>query len=368
MKVFYCAGSRVPSSTANSVHVMRMCEALADLGHEVVLFAKRGGNENPYAYYGVARSFDLELVDFTSRLALIDYLRRLREVGPPDLAVGRYLYPLLWLQRSGIPTIYESHAPPGQLRRLLEQRLLGGTRSQGLVVITKALRDAYQRSLPSALTRSITVLADAAVDPGEPAPPSAEGGLVVGFAGGWYPGRGLELIHELARRLPKFRFRVAGGSDLGRFGLGKLANLECVGLIPHSAVPGFLKSCHVLLAPYQRRMEVHGGGGNTADWCSPMKLFEYMAQGKAIVCSDIEVFGEVLEHGENCLMVDPADVGGWIEALERLDADRALLLRLSACARRDFLARYTWRRRACRFMALAADLEGIAPGKEGVSA
>lgn len=86
MKVFYCAGSRVPSSTANSVHVMRMCEALADLGHEVVLFVKRGGNEDPYTYYGVAHSFELDLVDFTGRLSLIGYLRRLREAGPPDLA------------------------------------------------------------------------------------------------------------------------------------------------------------------------------------------------------------------------------------------------------------------------------------------
>ena len=48
MRLLYCAGSLIPSNSANSIHVMRMCEALAELGHEVVLFAKRGRDEGAF--------------------------------------------------------------------------------------------------------------------------------------------------------------------------------------------------------------------------------------------------------------------------------------------------------------------------------
>ena len=356
MRLLYCAGSLIPSNSANSIHVMRMCEALAELGHEVVLFAKRGRDEDPFAFYGVGRIFELELIDFRNRFSLIEYLRRLRRIEKPDLAVGRYLYPLLWLQAQGIGTIYESHAPPGRIRGMLERRLLQNERSHGLVVITDALRKEYEQREYLARTE-ISVLPDAAVDPGIPSAPRVNGATVVGFAGGWYPGRGIELMHELAKRLPQLEFRLAGGSegDLASFGLRALTNIDCVGLLTPGAVAKFLAGCDLLLAPYQREISVQGGGVDTAAWCSPMKLFEYMAQGKAIICSDLEVFHEVLSDGENCLMVDPEDIEGWVRAVERLVAELELRQSLATSARKIFLAQYTWELRASRFMERAID-------------
>ncbi|MCZ6855830.1 MAG: glycosyltransferase family 4 protein [Gammaproteobacteria bacterium] len=340
---------------------MRMCEALAECGHEVVLFAKRGNDEDPFAHYAVARSFELELIEFRSRFSLIEYLRRFRRLAKPDLAVGRYLYPLLWLQMQGVGTIYESHAPPGRIRRMLEKRLLANNRSHGLVVITKALRKVYEqlRFVPCS---DISVLPDAAVDPGVPAALPGEGASIVGFAGGWYQGRGLELMHELARRLPQLDFRLAGGTEneLLSFGLPALDNVDCVGLLAPNAVAEFLANCHLLLAPYQREISVHGGDENTVQWCSPMKLFEYMAQGKAIICSDLEVFHEVLTHGENCLMVDPEDVEGWVAAIEQLVEDVELQARLAATARENFLTHFTWKLRAKRFIERAGNRDGRA--------
>ena len=37
MKILYISKSSIPSRTANSIHVMKMCQAFADNGHEVVL-------------------------------------------------------------------------------------------------------------------------------------------------------------------------------------------------------------------------------------------------------------------------------------------------------------------------------------------
>ena len=39
MRILYISKSVIPSRTANSIHVMKMCEAFADNGHEVILLA-----------------------------------------------------------------------------------------------------------------------------------------------------------------------------------------------------------------------------------------------------------------------------------------------------------------------------------------
>ena len=37
MKIVAIAGSRIPSDTANSIQVMKACQALVQLGHELTL-------------------------------------------------------------------------------------------------------------------------------------------------------------------------------------------------------------------------------------------------------------------------------------------------------------------------------------------
>ena len=39
MKILYISNSIIPSKKANSIHVMKMCQAFADNGHEVILLA-----------------------------------------------------------------------------------------------------------------------------------------------------------------------------------------------------------------------------------------------------------------------------------------------------------------------------------------
>ena len=45
MRILYISKSVIPSRTANSIHVMKMCQALADNGHEVILLAPNLKNQ-----------------------------------------------------------------------------------------------------------------------------------------------------------------------------------------------------------------------------------------------------------------------------------------------------------------------------------
>ena len=66
MNILYISKSIIPSRTANSINVMKMCQAFADNGHEVVLLApnlktKYEKNVNDiYEYYGVKKNFEIK--------------------------------------------------------------------------------------------------------------------------------------------------------------------------------------------------------------------------------------------------------------------------------------------------------------------
>ena len=59
MKIAYISKSVIPSRAANSIHVVKMCHALADNGHEVTLLAPNIKDKDEkeisdiYKFYGV---------------------------------------------------------------------------------------------------------------------------------------------------------------------------------------------------------------------------------------------------------------------------------------------------------------------------
>ena len=61
-KLIYFSTSVVPSRYANSVHVMKMCEALAQNGQDVTLLCIKNKNENVdvFAHYGVEKIFGIK--------------------------------------------------------------------------------------------------------------------------------------------------------------------------------------------------------------------------------------------------------------------------------------------------------------------
>ena len=97
-----------------------------------------------------------------------------------------------------------------------------------------------------------------------------------------------------------------------------------------------MASCDIVVSPHA---PVEGFVG------SPMKIFEYMASGRAIVASRLEQIGEVLEHERTAILVEPGDVTELAKALGRLADDPELRQRLGRAAQAAARERHTWRRR-----------------------
>jgi glycosyltransferase involved in cell wall biosynthesis len=281
--------------------------------------------------------------------------------------------------------VYARHVPGALAVALLGRRLvfealelptpspsLGGTtftlltRRRALVrivVISHALRHAILERWPALAPDSVVVAPDAVdFDAREHAVSAHEararlrlekgGRVMVGYVGQLYAGRGIDLILEMAHRLPDTSFLLVGGDprDVTAVRLavrkGSLDNVTVVGFIPPAHVWLYMAACDILLMPYQQWVTVAGSGHDTARWMSPLKMFEYLAAERLVVASDIPVLREVLTE-DIAVLVDPEDPGAWCDAVQHA-ADDPAWAQQRALAARGVAAEHTWRARAAR--------------------
>ncbi len=368
MRILYLSISYVPSRRASSVHVMKMCAALARQGHEVTLVTKRcpprqePGVEDDFDFYGVAPGFALLKLPrpaapgggvlHTLALARLLAAER-REI---DLVYGRDPVGTRLAAALGLPVVFEAHAPPaGGLSRRLHRGIFAARGFRRLVVISAALAERFEALPACPPPERLRVAHDAADpltdgrEPGAPAAVTNRPGPHLGYVGHLYPGKGAKTLAELARRLPQCAVHVVGGAsaDLARLSAEALPeNLVLHGFVAPSDLPSYYRAFDLLLMPYGRRVEGALGRTDISAWMSPLKMFEYMASGRPIVSSDLPVLREVLDDGRNALLAPPGDADAWEAAVRRLLADADLGRRLAAAALADFERRHTWDVRA----------------------
>lgn len=360
LKVVYFSQSIVPSRYANSIHVMKMCNALANAGARVTLLASRGNEEtceDVFGYYGVEASLDIRYLPwprFRGGASLYLTAGLLAVLGQrADLVYGRYVRGCYLASLIGRPVVFEVHIDVNHWRageRWMLDRLMKSPNLKGLVVISEPLKEHYARTY-GLDERLIFVAPDGADESSKvvPASLSQTERLQVGYVGHLYPGRGLELIESLAEQCPWADFHVVGGTEHDiehwRERSHDADNLTFHGFVPPARTASFRAAFDVALAPYGSKVTI-AGKTDTTVYMSPLKLFEYMASGNAIVCSDIPVLREVMTHGHNCLMCPPQDLGAWRQALAQLRDDKPLRQRLATNALSRLENKYTWRGRA----------------------
>lgn len=369
MKIAFCPSAGVPSRSAESIFVVKMCEALAKPGHEVTLFSPNTPDRDRsiadvYKHYGVEPSFAIEPVIFPpvplrraiSALVIVIKARH-RKI---DLFYTRSIYACFLSLQLGLRSVFEIHSPigtPGTFDSQLLTRVVGHKNLARIVVITKALKHYLEENYPIP-TGTIMVVPDSADVPTtderlERKEPSR---LQVGYIGHLYPGRGIDVIAELAKRRPAMDFHCVGGmeSDIEywRTKMGEVDNFHLHGYVPFSETEKFRLSCDVLMAPYMRKVSIYGNDDtDTAAWMSPMKVFEYMAARKPIVTSNLPAIREVLTHEKDSILCNPDNVDEWEAALVRLQQDTAFSERIATRAYETFLSSYTWEARAERVLA-----------------
>lgn len=378
MNIHYLSQSTLISDSANSVHVCRMCDAFAALGHEVTLHALQGEGAEAAVrdYYGLRGAVRLRRHRFEAfaaraaarartklpglglgslAAALQGRLQVRRELAAaaPELVYARSLEWLWAAVPPGAPFILECHAPPPHAAaRRASKAVFRRPGFLGLVVISGPLKQVYATMFPDLEPERIMIAHDGADVPEISATPIRHARFQIGYVGHLYAGRGAELILELARRLPEAEFHFVGGTvpDIRRLRTGAPVNAIFHGHVAHAETARHYRAFDAVLAPYQRKVAVHGGAGDTSAFMSPLKLFEYMAWGKPILCSDHAVLREVLTDGKTALLLPPEDVTAWEAGLRRIIEDQEFAAALGARARAELERHYTWRGRCARIL------------------
>jgi glycosyltransferase involved in cell wall biosynthesis len=363
MKIIYIANTIIPSRAANNVHVMKMCQSFVKNGHDVTLVLpdlkhkEIKTEESIYHFYGVSDYFEIKKIPLP-RVTGVHFLYTIKvalfaKKEKPDLIYSRFLRGSWVASFLKVSVAHESHDIPKKfLDRLFFSRLIKSKNFKKIITITSALKEYYRKNYDLS-SKDIIIAPDGADMIDKRKKPlnikDVNYDLHIGYVGQLYKGRGMNIISKLATRQPKMKFHIIGGipSDIEYWKnkLAKYKNIVFYGYRPHRETTDYILAFDVLIAPYQKKVSVHGGGGDTVMWMSPLKIFEYMSSGKAIVSSNLPVLREVLTNKENSLLCDPEDVNEWVEALEKLK-DKKLRNYLGKNAKEGFIKKYTWKKRA----------------------
>ena len=372
MKIVAISGSQVPSNVANSLQTMKAVHALAQLGHNVTLIVPLEGRdkgENRWielaTYYGLQEEFQVEYLPSASRrLFFLSAVHRAKNLKPDLLYVWPLQSAVLGLM-NGLPVVLEMHdLPSGRIGPLWFRYFRDFKGEKRMTVITHALKEALVERFGSYLRNSDVILAPNGVEPERfddlPDPVTARNSLglpeapTVVCTGHLYAGRGVELFIQLAEAFQQkgVRFVWAGGKpadvEIWKSKATNLPNLTFCGFVPNALLPTYQAAADVLLMPYGHEIGISSGAGNSSQISSPMKMFEYLATGRAILASDLPVFHEVLNEN-NAVFCEPENLQAWDATLQALLENPQRREELAQQSRVD-AQKYSWTERAKRIL------------------
>ncbi len=385
-RLIYIANIRLPTEKAHGLQIMQNCEAFADTGAEVELWAARRVNTDElkaiadvWAHYGVKRNFVIRRIpclDFIGivkanlllRLAfylqsgtftLLMILRALftrADIYYSRDPLGLLLLSLIKPRRT---LVYEAHMlASGNGGRWLQRRVV--RRVGTIIPVTKKLAEDLKALADVPDSQRFLVAHDGIRKERFLNIPSqaeiraslkwSEKAFIVGYVGRLQTmsvDKGAGTLIEALKSMDGATLALVGGPDdiaenLRRQWIQSGLPAERfinAGQVTPDRVPHYLAALDVCAMPFPWTEHF-------AYYASPMKLFEYMASGRAIVASDLPSTAEVVQHEKSALLYPPGDVPALSAAIVRLRDNPDLRWQLAENAYADVMAHYTWAARA----------------------
>lgn len=376
LKILY--HHRTKSRDGQYIHIRSLIDAFHKAGHQVEetgLTATHTGTvqEESRFWNGFVNFVPRKVVELLEYLysfpaALWLWLKIMRR--RPDFIYERYALGnfagVLAAKLSGLPLLLEVNSPLalekrdtgqlqyGALARFSERLIL--KMASRILVVSKVLKQIYVDQ--GIDTKKIVVIPNG-IDPDHYRNMNGvnlrrklglENAVVVGFVGFFREWHKLErVIDVLAEDLRDLNLKlllVGDGpvrAELERKveALGLADRVIWTGTVRHLDVPDMLCAVDIALQP------------EVTAYSSPLKLFDYMAAGKAIVAPKRANIIEILRHGETGLLFEPDCPRAMGEALRRLTCDPSLRYRLGEAAKRElYEGGYTWDSNAKRVVRL----------------
>ena len=380
MRILY--SHRTRSADGQFVHIKALTDALTARGHEILLAGPDGESKTKALDIGAGGGLKetlpralYECAEYGYSVPAYRRIAAIARAGAPDVIYERYnlfYHAGVWAKRRlGVPLILEVNAP------LVDERSRHGGlalkpfarkseraiwRAADMVLpVTNVLGDHVRAAgVPEDRIAVIQNGVDADFLVERDARPvrtrhGLEGKTILGFTGFMRDWHRLDRVVAFiaAAKRSDLHFLIVGDgparSELEQLAdrLGVAAQMTTTGVIQRDAIADYVAAFDIALQP-----------AATA-YASPLKLFEYMALGKAILAPAQPNIKEVLTDGDDALLFDAADDVAFNTALTRLVDDVELRTRLGGSARGALKrADYTWTGNAARVERIAEQLLG----------
>lgn len=368
-RLLYLHNSDVSSRAANLVQVVSMCSAFAKAGYDTALVlhsdtpGQYGDGNYLHDRFGCDKGVRLVLIRRRMPKRLFRHLnhilmRRIVRHEKPDICFVRDPRYLKMVISEDIPAIMELHNSRLHLgRRVLDnifRKLVLKSTSHPLclmvVTISRMLADYWvQAGIPSGKIISLHdgFSAEMFSDVTDKKTARERLGLphekkIVVYTGNLQANRGINHILGLAYDFPELLFVLVGGAPAHKEHYQKecemtgMKNIIFEGHQPHHKIPDYLFAGDILLAMWSKDVP-------TINYCSPLKVFEYLAAGKPLLLPGYPTIYEVAEDGSDSFIAIPDDPKSFRETLQRiLDEDENTLEEMGRRAREKAMAQYTW--------------------------
>jgi glycosyltransferase involved in cell wall biosynthesis len=183
---------------------------------------------------------------------------------------------------------------------------------------------------------------------------------IVCFVGSIYQVSPWPGIHDLIKsaprvldKVPRAKFLIIGNGPLKDRWHSMVRELDLqhafifAGRVPYALVPTYINASDICVTPFRRRVNVDRG-------LSPLKLYEYLACGKAVVGSDISGIGDLLRSTDTGIAVPPEDPEALGNAISFLLNNETARARMAGNARRIAVANFSWESAARRISLVCA--------------
>jgi len=298
-KLLYVHNGDFPSTAANRMQVMNMCEAFVSNGIDASLLAFGNDASHIYAFYNIKSKFKILLLRFQKNyyLRTLALFRRFKKISPDyEFIFTRDLVFAYLVKRfcPGKRVIYELHDfSNGILWKFLFRKAFNIL--DGIVVISTGIKEDMVALGYDA--NRITVLPDAVnLDRFDIrlSKKDARKRLdlpynkrIVSYVGSTDHDRDLYTLIKAARNFPDMLFLIYGNKK--PYLIETVKGRENIRLMGYTTLAELVyKASDILFSGYTQRIK-------TIDYMSPLKIFEYMASKTPILVADFPRIRDVLD-------------------------------------------------------------------------
>ena len=330
-KFYYIAEISLPSSSAYSIHVLKMCDSFVNFGFSVSLLIPH--KSSSYNFINIKKEYNLKnnftivsilknkINSFYRIIFSFNVLRILLRNNANSIIISRSIISSIFLSLFQIKNYLELHHDLKGFTKFLFilTNLNFVKKNLKLILIHKNLLNYY-----SCFDKQDYIILDDAVTieyfiKYKNDNLKKKKHRICAYFGSSTYGKGLEIIQDLLNIVKNVTFHIY--TDLNLFdkkNFKKYQNIKFFDYVSYALIPKTMSKYDIVLMPYQKFVRVRSSNLETSNFMSPLKLFDYLASCKIIVASNLMVYSHILKDRHNSILLNPKNIQSWAKTITNI--------------------------------------------------